>query len=345
MSNYGYMNQTNTAGAAVSGHFVVCKVPDALLQRLNYKMRRLAGHPGKQSLTQVVFFIDVTRPTPESSIIGEIRWARGLEIRPMRDRWINWGADIRSVRISQVAELRHLVFTDSKFRAHQGIILRKALLTLPDDWKREFGFKPLLAECAAGAFGIDERTLAEDGWAELAMDSSREPSDGKRAGRPAPGWVMELESGAKSILASPLDGVLEPIARVSLGVKDLPDFTCDELRQLVRELSSVRVEGRRKGFYPLGSVLAIVCASRISGRSSGQAHQRWAAGLSEEQREAIGLTSNKLMRAPEIPSHDTIRRTCNLIRRNPQALASMTGSFNRWLNSLGRPPFEGRLIW
>ena len=89
-----------------------------------------------------------------------------------RDRWIGWDDAARRRRLQQVVNNSRLLVL-ARIDNLASAMLARVLRRLPDDWQRQYGVRPLLAETLVDRQRFHGGCYRAANWIELGQTSGR----------------------------------------------------------------------------------------------------------------------------------------------------------------------------
>ena len=230
-----------------------------------------------------------------------------------RDRWIGWTDPQRHRRL-------RLVTNNSRFLLLPGTVpnlgtkvLRQTLARLPDDWQARYGHPVLMVETFVDPEQFCGTVYSANGWIELG------PTDGwgrcrrdyyVKHDRPKRLFVRELHRRARRNLQA--EQLRPALALVEAQVPPRCARPVRELRSIRAHFQALIDHRARVESYPLCSLLTIILLAMLCGAPRGQKElAKFARGLSQAQRRAMGIRRNRQGRYPA-PTQPTF---CRLLQR------------------------------
>lgn len=232
-----------------------------------------------------------------------------------RDRWIGWSAE-------QAMQRRHFVVQNSRFlvllaeppKNLASRVLARCVRRLADDWRRRFGFAPVLAETFVDPVHFRGTCYQAAGWTEVGKTRGFR-RDGREFYRedstPKHIWVKPLRPDAGEWLRAAT--LPEPWRAFE---KELPETRVAArigfagLRSLFDRLQQMDdPRGGQGKRYPLGCCLAIVVCAVLAGCRGARECAEFAANLTQKQREALRCRRHLRTGRYETPMHVTLWRT------------------------------------
>jgi hypothetical protein len=209
-----------------------------------------------------------------------------------RDSWIGWSEEQRRRRLALVANnARFLLLPQRTAPNLASRTLRLALDRLGEDWRARYGHPVVLVETFVDPEHYCGTTYTVSGWRELGhteghgrvrRDFYQDHGKAKRL------FAKELYRNARRTLAA--DCLKRSLAVVEARVPARPTQSSREILSLIGHFKNLPDYRRRIGIYPLWSLLAIVFLAHLCGAPRGQKDlEKFAAGLSDAQRQALGI--------------------------------------------------------
>lgn len=227
-----------------------------------------------------------------------------------RDTWIGWSEEQRRRRLALlVNNARFLLLPYKTVPNLASRTLRLALDRISGDWQLRYGHPVVLVETFVDPERYCGTTYTVSGWHELG----RTEGHGRvrrdfytEHGKPKRLFARELYRGARRSLASE---VLKPsLAAVEAKVPPRPTQNSEEIRSIIGHFKNIPDYRARIGIYPHWSLLAIVLMAHLCGAPRGQKDlEKFAAGLSDAQRRALGIRRQRDGRYPS-PKQPTFCR-------------------------------------
>jgi len=249
-----------------------------------------------------------------------------------RDRYIGWTNEQRRRRLSLIANnARFLVLPGFSVPNLATRVLRLTLDRLGADWQAQYGHPLAMAETFVDPEQFQGTVYVANGWVELGQ------TDGwGRVGRdyyvrhnkPKRLFVRELcRNARRGLQAEHLKAAWAPVEeRVAPGCP----YKAKELRSLVERLKAVEDFRTRIQAYPVWSLLALVALAYLCGGPRGQKDlAKFARGLSDGQRRALGIRRNRRTGHYPAPSQPTFSRLLSQV--NGRQLEAVVLAFQEQL--------------
>jgi hypothetical protein len=209
-----------------------------------------------------------------------------------RDQWIGWTDAQREKRLPLVVNnMRFLLVPEQSFPNLGTRSLRLTLSRLSSDWQNRYGHPVLIVETFVDPEQFCGTVYTANGWEELGQTdgSGRHQRDYYvRHDRPKRLFVRELcRHARRSLQAEHLKPALA-VVEAKAGVRSR--HTVREIRSIVDWLREVPEYRKRRGTYPLWSLLAIYLLAVLCEAPRGSKDlAKFARKLSQEQRRALGI--------------------------------------------------------
>ena len=227
-----------------------------------------------------------------------------------RDRWIGWTDAQRERRLSLVVNnIRFLLLPDTTFPNLGTRALRRVLARLSGDWQARSAHPVAVVETFVDPDQFCGTVYTANGWEELGKTdgSGRHRRDYYvRHDKPKRLFVRELcRNACRSLQAEHLKPEL---AGVEAKARPRSRHTTQEIRSLIKHFQLVPDFRTRIESYPLWSLLTLHLLAVLCGAPRGQKDlAKFARGLSQAQRRALGIRKNRRGRYPA-PSQSTFCR-------------------------------------
>ena len=209
-----------------------------------------------------------------------------------RDQWIGWTDAQREKRLPLVVNnMRFLLVPGQSFPNLGTRSLRLVLSRLSSDWQNRYGHPVLIVETFVDPEQFCGTVYTANGWEELGQTdgSGRHQRDYYvRHDRPKRLFVRELcRHARRSLQAEHLKPALA-LVEAKAGVRSR--HTVREIKSIVDWLREVPEYRKRRGTYPLWSLLAIYLLAVLCEAPRGSKDlAKFARKLSQEQRRALGI--------------------------------------------------------
>ncbi len=281
--------------------------------------------------------------------IGLLAWGAASYRLKDRDEWIGWTHAQRAERLKLVVQNRRFLLLGEKGahpnRASQ--VLGAAMRVLGTQWRKQFGYKPLLAETFTDIEQFAGTGYKAAGWIPVGMSQgySRHRADFYVPNdRPKRLWLKALHPDARARVAaarlpSEQAGGQTAAPTGMLPVKDT------QLRSLMDALQRVPDPRARNSRFRIGSILSIIVMALLCGQRDIAQFYRFGWRLKQSQRKHLGLPLRKRSRCfRDVPRYRVYYDL--LARVDLEALATV---LNEWLRSQagslpGALALDGKLI-
>jgi len=289
----------------------------------------LSGHHRLGSTRAVGDFLRVWVDL-EGERVALLAWGPACYALRERDRWIGWTPTQRAERLKLVVQLRRFALLSAPGERPNlaSRVLGAALKAVPEQWRAEFGYVPLLAETFSDAEAQAGTVYRATGWEPLGMSQGfrRHRQDFYVRGEGLKRlWAKPLRRGAvERLRAQELPPEHRPGAGSSAhGVMPLGREDMLSLYDVLRKVPDPRRSNRT---FRTGQVLAVVVMALLSGcRQVAQIH-RFGTRLTQDQRKALGMPrKGEFRRVPGYKVYYLLLR-----RMDP---ADLAGAINAWLAS------------
>lgn len=227
-----------------------------------------------------------------------------------RDQWIGWSPTQRERRLALLVNLsRYCLLPDKTFPNLGTRVLRLTLDRLSADWQSHYGHPVLIAETFVDPEQFCGTVFTANGWVELGQTDGwgRHQRDYYvKHDKPKRLFARELCRNARRSLQA--EHLKPALAGVEAKATSRPKGTIQEIASMAGQFK--RVPDYRVHFesYPLWSLLTMVLLAVLCGSPRGsKALAKFARGLSQAQRRALGIRLNPQGRYPA-PSQSTFSR-------------------------------------
>lgn len=214
----------------------------------------------------------------------------------LREQWIGWTAEQARRRLSLVVNnSRFLVLPDKAVPNLASKALRLVLDRLSADWQARYGHSVLVVETFVDPEQFCGTVYTVNGWQELGQTDGwgRHRRDYYvKHGKPKRLFVRELcRNARRSLQAAHLKPAL---AVVESKVAVRCTQPVKEIHSMVERFKQLPEYRARIESYPLWSLATIVMLAVLCGAPRGQKDlQKFARGLSDAQRRALGIRRNR----------------------------------------------------
>jgi hypothetical protein len=251
-----------------------------------------------------------------------------------RDQWIGWTREQRLRRKNFIAQnSRFLVLPGEKNPNLASKVLGLCIKRLPDDWKQQFSYKPVLVETFVDKRRFRGSCYLGAGWEKVGTTRGfRRDARDFYVNDSSPKSILmkELCPGARKILCS--EELPEELRKFETGMPQRVVFEsvgAKRMRTLFSVLQSIKDPRVNKGKrYSLGGCLAIVACGVLAGCTSMRACAELASSLSQSQRRMLRLWRNKNSGKYDTPNQATLWRTVKGVDAN-----EFERKINEWLRS------------
>jgi hypothetical protein len=236
--------------------------------------------------------------------------AAAYHLKP-RDSWIGWTNQQRRRRLSLlVNNSRFLILPDAHLPNLASRAMGLCLKRLSTDWQAQHGHPVLVAESFVDGQFFRGTSYKVSGWTQLGQTQGfgRHAEDYYVAhDRPKQLWVRELSADACAQLRAV---VLPPaLAPVEERVSRRCTQSVKQLRALKDRFAQLPDWRTRMESYPAAGLLAIIAGACFCGESLGQRElARFAAGLTQAQRRALGIRRDRKTGLYPAPRESTFFR-------------------------------------
>lgn len=266
-----------------------------------------------------------------------------------RDRWIGWHATQQLERLKLVVQNRRYLLLHARGTepnlASQA--LAAATRALPDQWRAQFGYRPLVAESFTDPEAFAGTCYKATGWVPVGLSRGhrRHRADYYQPGeRPKRLWCKELAPAARATLCAPevpaesqAGLVAAPHGVLPVGVK--------QQRSLLELFTRAPEPRGRNTRFKIGPVLALIALALLAGKRQISEIARFATRLKPKQRAALRLPRKKGTKAfYEVPGYSVFYEV--LTRMDPEQFAQLLSG---WLTQQqgglpGALALDGKMI-
>lgn len=320
--------KTGSSSAERSQPLLVQVVPkteykrfDSLLGDLHYLG---SAKPVGHFLRQVV--------VRDGAWVGLLAWGPACYALKDRDEWIGWHPAQRAERLKLVVQNRRFLLLHERGTEPNlaSKALAAALRALPEQWKDQFGYPPLLAETFTDIERFHGTCYKANGWIEAGESQgfSRDALDFYVPhGQIKRLWIKPFVPDARELLCAQRlpDHYASGAGSNAHGVMPFKEV---QLRSLMDALQTVPDPRARNSRFRIGSVLGITAMALLCGcRQIAEIH-RFASRLSQPQRVKIGLPLKKGTRTfREIPGYHVFYTLLRAV--DPEQMAAV---LTQWLS-------------
>jgi len=269
----------------------------------------------------------------EGKPVALLVWGPACYALKDRDLWISWSATQRLERLKLVVQNRRFLVLAPKGESPNlaSQAMGAALRALPEEWKQQFGYRPLLAESFTDPEAYAGTCYKASNWEPVGYSAgySRHRADFYVPNeRPKRLWLRPLVPEARPLLRSAqLPEDCRPgLTAAPSGTLPINAMQLGSLLDVFRQAPDPRDSHTR---YRIGPVLTIIAMALLAGRREIAEIARFATTLSQAQRRRLVLPLKKGTRAfYEVPGYGVFYQV--LTRMDPEAFASR---LNGWLQS------------
>jgi hypothetical protein len=264
--------------------------------------------------------------------VGLLAWGSACYALKDRDQYVGWTPTMRTERQKLVVQNRRFALLCGKGE-HPNLasrILAGAVKALPEQWRAEFGYVPVLAETFTDVEAFAGTCYKAAGWEPLGLTQgfSRHRADFYVAHeRPKKLWVKKLRQNALAVLcAQELPAEHRPGAHsCAHGVMPLKAAQIESLHE---RLCGVRDPRAGNRIFHIGALLSIAAMALLSGhRDVAQIH-RFGQRLTQAQRKNLGLPRKKGTQFYRAPGYCAYYHLLRLL--DPDVLAK---ALSEWLRA------------
>jgi hypothetical protein len=276
---------------------------------------------------------------PDGDWLGGMIFCAAARRLRHRDKWIGWSEEQRRRRLPLVVNnSRFLLLPHKSVPNLASRCLRLALGRLSLDWQRRYGHPVIVVETFVDPEQFCGTLYTASGWVELGETEGcgRVSRDYyQRHERPKRLFARELCHNARRSLQA--EHLRPALAAVEARTPPRCTAPVSALRPLAEHFKSVPDYRSRIGSYPLWSLLSIVACAHLADAPRGQKDlAKFAAGLNQGQRAALGIRRHRQSGRYPSPSQPTFHRL--LTRVDPLEIERVALSFQRQVR--GEPPAE-----
>lgn len=264
--------------------------------------------------------------------VGLLAWGSACYALRDRDDWVGWTPTLRAERQKLVVQNRRFALLCGK-GARPNLasrILAAAAKALPEQWRAEFGYVPVLAETFTDIEAYAGTCYRAAGWEPLGLTQGygRHRADFYVFhGRPKKLWVKALRRNARAILCAPELPVAHRAGGRSSAHGVLP-LKASQIESLHECLCRVRDPRAVNCTFHVGALLAIAAMALLSGhRDVAQIH-RFGLRLTQAQRKNLALPRRKGTQFRRAPGYNAYYHLLRMLA--PDALAR---PLNAWLQA------------
>jgi hypothetical protein len=292
----------------------------AVLDQVQVRLVQTNEIPRFQSLLEEHHYLGGVKPVGEriyhvatdasDQWLGLLLFSAPAKHLKHRDRWIGWSEVQRHRRLSLLTNnSRFLLLPQSSVPNLGSKVLRLSLERLSRDWQTRYGHPILLVETFVDPQRFSGAVYRANSWIELGQ------TDGwgrcrreyyVKHDQPKLLFVRELDCRARRSLQA--EQLKPALAVVEQKVPPQCQQTVKQIRTIHDYWRGVKDHRARVESYPLSALLTIVLMAMLCGAPRGQKDlAKFARGLSQPQRRALGIRRNRQGRYP-VPSQPTFCR-------------------------------------
>lgn len=263
--------------------------------------------------------------------VGVILWCAAAKRLKAREEWIGWDPRTRAERLKLVVQQARFCLLQTQPNLASRV-LGEAVRHLPEWWRQQHGYTPLLAETFVDPERFEGTCYRAAGWSEAGATAGH-----RRAGRdyytPGAGlktlWLKALRPDAAGLLRGPLAALppecrpAQPVA--AMGVLPVRLAQAESLCAAFARVPDPRARNRH---HRLATVLTLTALAILMGRQRPADFVRLAQQLNARQREALGYYRPPGKKVRVAPGSDVFYTL--LGRVDPHALAAV---LNAWLQA------------
>ena len=281
--------------------------------------------------------------------VALLAWGPACYSLKDRDLWVGWSANHRIERLKLVVQNRRFLLLTEKGHAPNlaSKVLAAVLRVLPEQWRENFGYRPLLAESFTDPEAYRGTCYKASNWEAVGQSAgySRHRADFYIPNdRPKRLWMRELCPNARQLLRAvelPLE--CQP-AQVKAPSGILP-VKQEEMVSLYKLFCRAPDPRDNNTQYRTGAVLTIVAMALLAGRREIAEIARFANTLTPLQRRRLNLPIKKgTRRFYKVPSYSVFYQL--LTRMDPEAFATLlTGWLTQRAGTLPQAlALDGKMI-
>jgi hypothetical protein len=282
-----------------------------------------AGQPVGDYLRQIV---EINQQS-----VALLVWGPACYALKDRDLWISWSAPQRVERLKLIVQNRRFLLLTLKGQSPNlaSQALGAALRALPQQWREQFGYRPLLAESFTDPEAHAGTCYKATNWQAVGLSAgySRHRADFYVPNeRPKRLWLYELDPQARQHLRAVEvpENCRGGLVASPSGVLPVSAPQMDSLLQTFRKAPDPRDSNTR---YRTGPVLTLIAMALLAGRREIAEIARFAKTLTHPQRRRLGLPLKKGTRAfYQAPGYDVFYQV--LTRMDPEPFAHI---LSQWL--------------
>lgn len=281
-----------------------------------------AGREAGDRLCQLVW--------ENGKLVAVLVWCAAAWHVQARDETVGWDAVTRSQRLKLVVQLRRFLVLEATRRPNLASqCLGAGLRELPGQWEAQHGYRPLLAESFSDPESHAGTVYKATNWVQagLTQGYSQDHTDYYLPNdRPKKLWLKELAPNACVLMcARELPRACQAAEGEGGGARSpLKVGQLQSLRDAFRQVPDPRAATSRR--HPLPAMLGLIALGLLMGARDVLDLWRKVAGLSQHQREAIGLcVRDKRSGRLTMPGYDALNDLLGAI--DPDAYARALTAF------------------
>ena len=256
-----------------------------------------------------------------------------------RESHISWTHQQRAERLGLIVQNRRfLVLAQERMPNLASRSLGIALKALPEHWKRQHGYSPLMAETFTDIEQFEGTCYKAAGWKPLGHTKGfqRHRADYfQKHGRPKKLWMKSLNRNALRILTGmDVPKAYLPGLNLHTPERDLA-LKKTQMLDLRTHFQEHFTDPRRNNrTYPASSLLVFITMALFAGRDTLSSIQRYGNLLTGQQRAWLDFPVKKGTKVRKAPSWSTLYNFLTQIKPK-----EFSGCLNTWLGSnLGTLP-------
>ncbi len=264
--------------------------------------------------------------------VGLLAWGSACYALKDRDQYVGWTPTMRAERQKLVVQNRRFALLCGKGE-HPNLasrILAGAVKALPEQWRAEFGYVPVLAETFTDVEAFAGTCYKAAGWEPLGLTQgfSRHRADFYVAhDRPKKLWVKKLRQNALAVLCAQELPAEHRRGAHSCAHGVMP-LKAAQIESLHERLCGVRDPRAGNRIFHIGALLSIAAMALLSGhRDVAQIH-RFGQRLTQAQRKHLGLPRKKGTQFYRAPGYSAYYHLLRLL--DPDVLAK---PLSEWLRA------------
>ena len=267
--------------------------------------------------------------------VGLLAWGACSYALQDRDEWIGWTAPMRAQRQKLLVQNRRFLVPQAARKPNVASqVLASAVAALPQQWRDQFGYSPLLAETFTDIELFEGTCYKAAGWLPVGLTKGyrRHRADFYHFhGRPKKLWLKPLgrlcAEEVRALLCGPLPAVCRRGAQSSAsGLLPIPEPMLYSLAQALQRVRDPRRSNRR---FRCGTLLCIVAMAILSGGRNIAEFHRFGQRLKPKHRARLGLPRDR--RYPKLFEVPSYKVYYNLLGQLP--LEEFARVLSEWLQA------------